>query len=168
MKVLSGHISSETAFIIEDYPYGYNLRCQKRVWLEINDRGTRLCAQTNNPKKNGIWNAVKKSTYSLFGVLLQKELTDGNPDEVGYVTWSGLSMYEVENKGQEWLNVYKDGLTETQIKELNVYLKLIERRKDMKARGDRAEAMTKQTLEPDASLEGIMDKIEPKDDGGEA
>lgn len=28
-KLLIGHVSPETAFMIDDYPYGFKLRCKK-------------------------------------------------------------------------------------------------------------------------------------------
>jgi hypothetical protein len=57
------HVSAETAHVIEDYPYGFRLRCTKRVWVERNKRGQRVVEQTSNPKKPGTWNKPKASTY---------------------------------------------------------------------------------------------------------
>jgi hypothetical protein len=37
-KVLSGHVSEETAFLVEDYPYGFRLRCKIRYWLEFDPK----------------------------------------------------------------------------------------------------------------------------------
>ena len=36
MQILPGiHISPETAYVIDDYPYGFRLRCRIRYWLEF-------------------------------------------------------------------------------------------------------------------------------------
>jgi hypothetical protein len=34
MQILKGHISQETAYLVDDYPYGFRLRCKIRYWLE--------------------------------------------------------------------------------------------------------------------------------------
>ncbi|MCP4498880.1 MAG: hypothetical protein GY822_02805, partial [Deltaproteobacteria bacterium] len=63
--VLSGkHDSAETAFIIDDYPYGRK-RTQMKVWVESKGKtGQRTMRQTKNPK-TGRWNKPKASTYSI-------------------------------------------------------------------------------------------------------
>jgi hypothetical protein len=33
-QILTDHTSPETAYLVEDYPYGFRLRCQIRYWLE--------------------------------------------------------------------------------------------------------------------------------------
>lgn len=38
MKVLSGHTSPETAYVVDDYPYGFRLRCKIRYWIETKKR----------------------------------------------------------------------------------------------------------------------------------
>lgn len=115
MKVLSGHYSPETAFVVADYPYGFKLRCKIRYWLEVNSKGTRFWSQTTNPKKPGeVWNAPKASTYSLVGVMFQKEASDGNPEEDGHIGWSGLSAYDA-SKCRAFLDNYKAGMTTAQI-----------------------------------------------------
>jgi len=54
MQILKGHISPETAFIVDDYPYGFRLRCKIRYWLEYNPKhGFRFVSQTTNPKRAG-------------------------------------------------------------------------------------------------------------------
>src|SRR6516165_4444148 len=64
MQILSGHISPETAYVVEDYPYGLRLRCRIRYWLEHTPkRGFRFWSQTTNPKRGNIWNKPKASTY---------------------------------------------------------------------------------------------------------
>lgn len=85
-KVLTGHTSPETAYVVEDYPYGFRLRCKIRYWLDTNNRGTRVLSQTTNPKRPGtVWNKPKASTYSNVRVLFL--------DENGHVQNDGLSVY---------------------------------------------------------------------------
>lgn len=73
-KILQGHNSPETAFVVEDYPYGYTLRCQMRHWIEVATKGAkkgqmRHVTQTSNPKKLGVWNKPKAGTYYPLIVL---------------------------------------------------------------------------------------------------
>jgi len=38
--------------LVEDYPYGFRLRCKIRFWLEYAPkRGFRFVSQTTNPKR---------------------------------------------------------------------------------------------------------------------
>src|SRR5271166_5634405 len=88
MEILSGHTSPETAYTVEDYPYGFRLRCQKRWWLEANPRhGVRLVSQTSNPKRSGlVWNKPKAGTYARFAACMYL-------DDAGHVQWSGMTEY---------------------------------------------------------------------------
>jgi hypothetical protein len=74
MKVLKGHVNEETAYVVNDYPYGFRLRCKIRYWIETNKNGSRFCSQTTNPKKAGeVWNKPKKGTYSDLKALFLNE-----------------------------------------------------------------------------------------------
>lgn len=85
MTPLYGHTSQETAYMVNDYPYGRD-RCRIRFWLESDPkRGFRFCSQTEHPRKL-IWNAPKKSTYALLAGCMYL-------DEKGHVVWDGLSEY---------------------------------------------------------------------------
>src|SRR5215471_1630221 len=97
MQILSGHISPETAYLVDDYPYGFRLRCKIRYWLEYNPKhGFRLVSQTSNPKRPGfVWNKPKASTYSKFGGCMYLESDD-------HVTWSGLSEYSTGAEASAW------------------------------------------------------------------
>jgi hypothetical protein len=81
-KLLSGHTSAESAYLVEDYPYGFRLRCKLRCWLETTSYGTRFVSQTTNPKKGDIWNKPKTSTYCIVGVMFL--------DDNGHVQWTGV------------------------------------------------------------------------------
>jgi hypothetical protein len=78
MQILSGHVSPESAYVVDDYPYGFRLRCKIRYWLEYAPRkGFRFVSQTTNPKAAGeVWNKPKASTYaSIAGAMF---LDDSN------------------------------------------------------------------------------------------
>jgi hypothetical protein len=80
---LYGHTSEDTAYLIKDYPYGFTLRCQKKVWLEFRPgKGYRLVSRTSNPKKGGIWNKPDKSTYTTIANLFL--------DQDGHVQWKQI------------------------------------------------------------------------------
>lgn len=91
VRVLTGCTSPETAFVQSDYPYGRQLRCQRRCWLEYKKgKGFRFVTQTTDPKRAYLhWNAPKASTYQDFALLV---LTDEHTDENGeptHVDWIG-------------------------------------------------------------------------------
>lgn len=100
VQVLANHTTESSAFLVEDYPYGFRLRCKIRFWLEFGGlaKGFRLVSQTTNPKlPYERWNAPKKSTYSMLGVM--------GLDEQGHVVWEGLSIYDFskfEEFGQKY------------------------------------------------------------------
>jgi hypothetical protein len=87
-RLLPGHATPESAYQVDDYPYGYTLRCKIRYWLEYTPkRGFRLWSQTTNPKRPGeVWNKPKASTYRRFGGAMYL-------DEKDHVQWAGLSEY---------------------------------------------------------------------------
>jgi len=73
MKTLTGHINPESAFVVDDYPYGFRLRTQIRYWIETKKgHGQRLVSQTLNPK-NGQWNKPKAGTYDVIKVMVLDE-----------------------------------------------------------------------------------------------
>jgi len=88
MKALYGHTSPETAYLVEDYPYGFRLRTQIRYWIEKKEGfGQRMVSQTLNPK-NGKWNKPKAGTYSdVYAIYL---------DDVNHVQSFGLTGYSDE------------------------------------------------------------------------
>ena len=99
------HVSPETAYVVEDYPYGFRLRCSIRYWLDCDSkRGVRMVSQTTNPKAAGIvWNKPKASTYSRFGAAMFI-------DQNGHVMHSGLSEYVNGKEATEWCDVFADGV----------------------------------------------------------
>jgi hypothetical protein len=107
MQILLGHTTPETAYVVNDYPYGYTLRCKIRYWLEYAPkRGFRLVSQTTNPKRPGeFWNKPKASTYCRFGGCMYL-------DEKGHVQWSGLTEYSSGAEAQAWRDTYGAGVPE--------------------------------------------------------
>ena len=87
MTPLYGHNSEETAYLIADYPYGFRMRCQMKVWLEFKaSKGWRIVRRTSNPKRPGTWNAPKASTYSELGGNLFL-------DNEGHIQWEGVNIF---------------------------------------------------------------------------
>ena len=84
---LPGRVSPETAYLVNDYPYGFCLRCSIRYWLEFKPGfGFRFVSQTTNPKRPGApWNKPHAGTYSRAAALY----LDGE----GHVHCAGLSEY---------------------------------------------------------------------------
>jgi len=116
---LPGHTSPETAYVVDDYPYGFKLRCKIRYWLEYAPKkGFRFCSQTTNPKKVGeVWNAPKKSTYSMLGVM--------GLDEQGHVKWTACGIYDFD-KLEAFGKEYASSFDENQRKVHAVCLKAYE------------------------------------------
>ncbi len=90
MQPLYNHGSQDTAYLVDDYPYGRSVRCRIRYWLEHKlGKGWRMCSQTENPFENPftkikVWNKPKASTYAALGGCMYL-------DEIGHVQWRGLS-----------------------------------------------------------------------------
>lgn len=88
---LYGHTSEATAYLVDDYPYGFRERTQIRYWLEHKaGKGWRFVSQTLNPK-TGRWNKPKTSTYSDWGGAMYL-------DEKGHVHWTGVGPYTDEQQ----------------------------------------------------------------------
>ncbi|MEU7905865.1 hypothetical protein [Actinoplanes sp. NPDC049118] len=93
MRVLTGHTSPETAYEVDDYPYGFRLRCRIRYWVETATKGAkkgrqRFMSQTTNPKVDGEpWNKPKGSTYDLMTFMYL--------DDQDHVHHFGVSEYGV-------------------------------------------------------------------------
>jgi hypothetical protein len=98
------HVSPETAYVVEDYPYGFRLRCQMRYWVEFHaKKGFRLWMQSSNPKRPGTWNKPKAGTYSKFGAALYL-------DTEGHVKCAGLSEYSNVEECEAFVDMYLAGV----------------------------------------------------------
>lgn len=102
--ILVGHVSPETAYVVDDYPYGFRLRCKIRYWLDCDPKkGARLMSQTTNPKAAGVvWNKPKASTYCRFAGAMYLH-------DKGHVQWAGLHEYMDNAQTQAWFAEYASG-----------------------------------------------------------
>lgn len=90
---LAAATSPETAILVEDYPYGFRLRCTMRVWVEFRKgKGFRYCTQTSNPKKPGTWNAQKSGTYSRVSMAIG-QMENGHLFPAALSEYSALPEY---------------------------------------------------------------------------
>lgn len=100
-KILLGHTTQDTAYLVDDYPYGRSIRCRIRYWLEEDKKhGFRFCHQTENPKTLR-WNAAKKSTYQRFAAAMFL-------DDKGHVTWKGVHEYSDVKDIKDFLKRFPD------------------------------------------------------------
>lgn len=97
-QVLKGHVSEETAHLVQDYPAGFKKRCQIRYWIETNEHGQRVITQTTNPE-TGAWNKPKKSTYTTLRVLYIDPANN-------YVRDAGISEHATKKQVEDFLNTY--------------------------------------------------------------
>ena len=127
MKILKQHTSPETAYVVDDYPYGFRLRCKIRYWIETTKNGDRVCTQTTNPKRSTeTWNKPKKSTYSDLMYLYLNE--DDHVKSSGTsIEWTDLEKFE------KFLELGEFDLNEPRIAKLHTTMKIIdEARKHIK------------------------------------
>jgi hypothetical protein len=136
-KVLSGHYNKDTAFVVDDYPYGFRLRCKIRYWLEVNGKGTRFWSQTTNPKRTNDWdtaNTPKASTYCVAGAMYL--------DEENHTHWDGFSPYDC-SKARAFLSTYGEGLTEGEKDLIGKLADAYDRREKAKALNPTADDLAK-------------------------
>ena len=115
-KFLYQHKSPETAYVVDDYPWGFRLRTKIRYWIESKKGyGQRFASQTVNPK-TGCWCAPKYSTY--YPIILMYL------DEKNHVKSWCLSKYSEEEfykKFQDKHLSYLDDFQKDQLCELLAY-----------------------------------------------
>ena len=115
---ISGYTSSETAYNVDDYPYGFRLRTTIRYWVETKRRhGQRMVSQTLNPKTNR-WNKPKPGVYAPVVMLAL--------DDQDHVVNQGLSDYASIEEIEMWALWAQRHLTEWQLGALD-YLRAIRR-----------------------------------------
>lgn len=74
-QYIYGHTSPETAYVVDDYPWGFRLRTTIRYWIESKPGkvgGQRFMSQTINPK-TGLWCKPKAGIYYEVIVLYLDE-----------------------------------------------------------------------------------------------
>jgi hypothetical protein len=111
-RILRGHVSFDTAYVQSDYPWGFKLRTERRVWIETAQKGAgkgkqRLMVQTKDPR-TGRWCAVKAGVYAERVTLLEEV---ANP---GYLTWINTTLWHVD----EFLALWGAHLTTDESKAL--------------------------------------------------
>jgi len=90
-RPLYGHTSESTAYVVDDYPYGFSARTKIRYWLEHKKgKGFRFVSQTMNPK-TGRWNKPKALTYVDWSAAMYL-------DDNGHVKWEGVGAYSDDQK----------------------------------------------------------------------
>ncbi|MDD2246351.1 MAG: hypothetical protein PHC39_04635 [Proteiniphilum sp.] len=110
VKQLTGNDSEESAYVVDDYPYGFRLRTTIRYWVETaKNKDQRFCSQTKNPK-TGQWNKPKKGTYSSVIVM--------GLDENNHVTHTGYHMGTYEDEVDQFIAKYQ--LSEVQKKSMDI------------------------------------------------
>lgn len=120
VTVLTGHVDEDTAYVVNDYPYG-GLTCTMRYWIETRKTGSsagdqRMMRQSNNPRRAGHpWNKPHKSTYSSIMVLYL--------DEQLHVHGRGIPLWITgsEDTRNRHMGLY-DALDETQRKRYDANL----------------------------------------------
>jgi hypothetical protein len=110
IKPLAGHVSSETAYIVESYPYG-GYRTHKKYWVEFHPKhGQRVVTRTLDPKR-GIWNNPHAGTYSQVICLFINE-------ENGHVEHSHLHHWQTKDEFDLFEAAFNSVLTEQQRKDI--------------------------------------------------
>jgi hypothetical protein len=96
---LYGHASEATAYLVDNYPYGFRERTQIRYWLEGKPKkGWRFVSQTKNPKTDR-WNKPKASTYIEWGAAMYL-------DDKGHVHWEGVGPYTDAQKALTFVETF--------------------------------------------------------------
>ena len=131
MEYLIGHTSPETAYVVDNYPYGFRLRCKIRYWLEYKPgKGFRFVSQTTNPKRPGeTWNKPKPSTYHHGAAAMYID------EDTGHVSWTAVNFSE----GFDRLSKIPPEMVETMPTaaqaELARYIEISRRYEELKAGG---------------------------------
>jgi len=110
--------SADSAYMVDDYPYGFRLRCHIRYWVEYRKgMGFRFVSQTSNPKKAGlIWNKPKASTYHLFPIAMYL-------DDKGHVCYASCKTWATSIELSDWIAQYGACLSPTLCNSLETFAK---------------------------------------------
>ncbi len=116
INYLYGYTSPETAYVVEDYPWGFRLRTTIRYWVESKNAkngGQRFAHQTINPK-TGSWCAIKYSTYSPIIIMFL--------DENNHVKYTNLSTYDKEDNILKFKETHLEKLDDFQKEQLKLVM----------------------------------------------
>lgn len=142
MEVLKGHVSPETAIVVEDYPYGFRLRCRMRYWLEYQPKkGFRRWSQTTNPKvtvsvtptSNVLrhpWNKPKASVYTYGLEVLVRDAANGYISDQA-IRFDNCTASELANRLEQW----RDALPEQAIRDAETFVRIKTRYEELKGQG---------------------------------
>ncbi len=84
-EIIQGHNSFETAYKIENYPFGFRLKTTQYIWVEsVPKKGDRIIRQTVDPRTGKLC-APKASTFAPIMWLYV--------DDVGHVQSNGVGIY---------------------------------------------------------------------------
>lgn len=150
------HTSPETAYVVDDYPYGFRLRCKIRYWIEHHPKhGFRLVSQTTNPKlSREVWNKPKASIYSAVVLVM-------GLDEQGHVQSAGIGPYnldELKAFNAKWAPYYNDAQREKALR----YEWQCNRYEELKAQGmSIREASARAVIEYHEAHKGERSRGEP-------
>lgn len=90
--VLYDHTSEDTAYVVENYPYGRD-RTLMRYWMEYKKgKGYRFVSQTLNPKTKQ-WNKPSASTYSETLVMVKLD-SNGHIVPLSPTGWSAAETIQ--------------------------------------------------------------------------
>ena len=124
MKILSPiHTSPETAYVVDDYPYGFTLRCKIRYWIKYKKNfGYRFCSQTTNPRKPiTIWNAPKKGTYVRLAMIMYLDT------ENEHLKHDCLDIICSIDRVSNFLEIYRSGMNDSMIQNTEKYIEIRKR-----------------------------------------
>jgi len=117
MKIIYGHTSEETAKVIDNYPWGFKLKTQRRYWIEtVAKKGDRFVFQTLDPRTNK-WCKPKKSTYSDVMYMVEKDN--------GHISRGEISQYS-DNIASRASKLELSELQQNKIDELLAFSKVME------------------------------------------
>ncbi len=123
MIVLASHTSKDTAFVQDDYPWGFSKRCKRLVWVETNTkRGMRFVSQTINPV-NGEPSAVKADTFcALLAAFVVEHADVGSKypydyshmtietEDIGHILISKIHLGVKPETTKEFVNLFGTSL----------------------------------------------------------
>ena len=111
---LYNHTSFETAYVVQDWPWGYKLRTEKRFWIESNKNGDREISQTLDPR-TGKWCAPKKSTYYPVRIFYTSDQSkvETQGEEVDQLLCEIIDKYDNEDI-KSFYERHKDNLNDFQ------------------------------------------------------
>ena len=117
--ILTGNNSFDTAYFVEDYPYGFKLRCHMKYWIESKaSQGQRFVSCTTDPRQdNTKWNKPKANTYSSVIIMYI------NHDNNDYICHAHLSDYSTNEEIDQFVaeyGEYFDEFQKAQVKKIKI------------------------------------------------